>query len=148
MTAVVTDAMVHRARVVLRLHAPYDLPEHALKAAIEAALTDPRMCKGCTASLADMRKDAEWCSRACKIRTDRRLAAEQAAQTTNPVARRPGGLQVAFGPAVNHVSKYLSDATPLSPREARKVAERVLTHALSTRQRARARQLRNAQRGV
>ncbi len=133
MTAVVTDAMVDRGADVIGaidLDKSGDWMRDLARAVITAALTDPRMCKGCTASLADMRVDAQWCSPACKVRTERRRKAEQ---TPDPPPRRPGGLQVAFGPARAAVAAEFAKHGLTYPKAR---ATMVLRRALSRKQRA------------
>lgn len=167
MATVVTDDMLERGYAALARASfvDTDLSVSYLRSVamevVTAALNPPedRAClrNGCPH---ERTGDSQFCSDPCRTQhwkdetgyVDPRYAnrpngtnGDEGGDSRPSPPRRPGGLQVAFGPAVNHVSKYLSDATPLRAREARQVAERVLTHALSTKQRARAKQRREAE---
>ncbi len=93
-----------------------------------------RHCKNraCGRSLAGMRSDAEWCSRACA------MAAKRARSANAGRTSGPSGLQVAYRRMVDVLADEGAIVVTTRTRaDARRKAERIVREALSDRQRAR-----------
>ncbi len=92
-----------------------------------------RHCKNraCGRSLAGMRSDAEWCSRACA------MAAKRARSANGGRTSGPSGLQVSYRRAVMAMAVCLSTRYGVPVEEAQAEAEDYIGYVLSDRQRAR-----------
>lgn len=156
MTEVVSDDMVERATAVLDRAIGWrgEFCERITREAIDAALNPPedRAClcgcpherQGNSQFYVDACRTRHWKEETGYVKPSTRSEENggNASEVERLRPRRPGGLQVAFGPAVSAWTAYLASATPLSAKEARKVAVRVTMTALSAKQRERARRAR------
>ncbi len=94
--------------------------------------------KGCPHTLAHLRSDAKWCSDACAQRVRRGRSAYR-----NPTGHSgPGGLQVSYVKALDHIEGALSAQTDRAPmfvdvEALHRLIRLALTDALPVRQRER-----------
>jgi len=146
---IVTEDMIDRAQAVLAAASVACGSRELARDAITAALNPPedRACLcGCphertgnSRYFSDACRTRHWKAETGYVKPTVRNGENggNGGETSKSQASRPGGAQVAFGPAVAVWTAYLVRATPQNRSQARKTATRVTRRALSDKQRAR-----------